>query len=68
MGYLRPSRDQVWRVILEGHSGSILRSILDPFWTLSEKPHRNVQKSLHLAVGRALALRIGNILVLGLAG
>ena len=58
----------VWRVILEGHSGLILDPYLDPFWTLSEKPHELTRKALHLAVGRAFNLKYTNIGVLEVPG
>ena len=42
----------VWRVYSEVNLEVNLRVILDPFWTLSEKPHRIAGNCLHLAVGR----------------
>ena len=47
-----PSRGGSWRV----DSGVNSELILGQFWTLSQKPHQMSQKSLHLAVGRALSL------------
>ena len=48
----------VWEVGLEGQSEGHLGSYLRPYLDLSEKPHRNPEKRLHLAVGRALRLII----------
>ena len=42
----------VWRVDSRVNS----EVNLGQFWTISEKPHRNLIKWLHLAVGRALRL------------
>ena len=48
----------VWRVGGRVDSGVILGSFWVIFWTLSEKPHRNLIKGLHTAVGRASASEI----------
>ena len=56
----------VWRSPWEGHSEAILDLILDPIWTLSEKPHQNDGYCLHLAVGRVLRLNMVKCRVLGL--
>ena len=51
-GHLGTSLGGVWEVDSRVNSGSIL----DLFWTQSEKPHRWVRNCLHLAVGRVLNL------------
>ena len=43
----------IWGLVWRVYSEVILGPILDPFWTLSEKPHRIRQNCLHTAVGRA---------------
>ena len=48
----------IWGPVQEGHSEAISGPYLDPFWTLSRKPHENHGISLHLAMGRALRLNI----------
>ena len=67
-GHLGTSLEGVQGGHIWVYSGSILRSYLGQSWTLSQKPHHNTEKSLHLAVGRASASKYTKYGVLGGAG
>ena len=62
---LRAISGPVWGMVLEGHSGTVSGSFLDPIWTLSQKPHHLTRFYLHLAVGRALRLDLAQLWVPG---